>query len=85
MRSVTRASLTRCAQDVIVPHHFTFHELITTRARGRNGGPLFIFDNMIDDDREREDSHTAKMCERRWYDQNRHIFPASRWTIYESK
>lgn len=69
-------------EDMIIPHHFTFHELIATRARGRNGGPLFLFDSLVDDTREREDSHTAKVCQRSWYEQNRHIFPASRWTIY---
>jgi protein FAM50 len=82
LQDVSTSNLLFVKEDVIIPHHFTFHELITTKARGRNGGPLFIFDSVIDDDRDREDSHTAKVCERRWYEQNRHIFPASRWTIY---
>jgi hypothetical protein len=25
----------------------------------------------------------GKVCERRWYEKNKHIFPASRWEIYD--
>lgn len=28
-------------------------------------------------------SHAAKVVERRWYERNKHIFPASRWEIYD--
>ena len=26
---------------------------------------------------------SAKVVERRWYDRNKHIFPASRWEVYD--
>ena len=26
----------------------------------------------------------GKVCDRRWYERNKHIFPASRWEIYDS-
>ena len=48
-------------------------------------GPLFHFD-VHDDIRVRDDvrvekneSHAGKVVERKWYDANKHIFPASRW------
>lgn len=28
-------------------------------------------------------SHAAKVVERRWYERNKHIFPASRWEVYD--
>lgn len=85
IQDVSTSNLLFIKEDMIIPHHFTFHELITTQARGRTGGALFVFESLVDEDRDKLDSHTAKVCERRWYDQNRHIFPASRWAIYEPK
>lgn len=32
---------------------------------------------------ERDESHAGKVCERRWYERNKHIFPASRWEVYD--
>lgn len=55
----------------------------------QKSGPLFSFD-VIEDVRvvadatkEKEDAHAAKVVERRWYERNRHIFPASRWEVYD--
>ncbi|KAL3614004.1 hypothetical protein CASFOL_042078 [Castilleja foliolosa] len=28
-------------------------------------------------------SHAGKVVERHWYEKNKHIFPASRWEIYD--
>eukprot|EP00761_Pharyngomonas_kirbyi_P014319 gb/GECH01014349.1/.p1 GENE.gb/GECH01014349.1/~~gb/GECH01014349.1/.p1 ORF type:complete len:321 (+),score=120.23 gb/GECH01014349.1/:1-963(+) len=75
-------------EDVIIPMHYTFYDLIVTKARGKSG-PLFHFD-VHDDIRlvndasvEKEESHAAKVVERRWYERNKHIFPASRWEVYD--
>jgi protein FAM50 len=32
---------------------------------------------------EKDESHPGKVVERRWYERNKHIFPASRWEIYD--
>jgi protein FAM50 len=32
---------------------------------------------------EKDESHPGKVIERRWYERNKHIFPASRWEIYD--
>lgn len=55
----------------------------------QKSGPLFNFD-VVEDIRvvsdakkEKEDAHASKVVERRWYEKNRHIFPASRWEVYD--
>jgi protein FAM50 len=32
---------------------------------------------------EKHESHAGKVCERSWYEKNKHIFPASRWEVYD--
>jgi len=62
-------------EDIILPHHYTFYDLIVTKARGKSG-PLFAFHvrddvRMINDaGREKEDSHAGKVLVRTWYDTN---------------
>ena len=75
-------------EDLIIPHSYSFYDLIITKARGKSG-PLFHFD-VHDDVRlvgdatvEKDESHPGKVVSRRWYDRNKHIFPASRWEIYD--
>lgn len=75
-------------EDIILPHHYTFYDLIVTKARGKSG-PLFIFD-CHDDIRiqndatvEKEESHAGKVILRSWYERHKHIFPASRWEPYD--
>ena len=90
LRSLTADSLMYIKEDLIIPHHYSFYDLIVTRARGKSG-PLFNFD-VHDDVRllndatvEKDESHPGKIVERRWYERNKHIFPASRWEIYDPK
>merc|ERR1711920_437922 len=51
-------------------------------------GALFHFD-VHDDVRinndvriEKDESHPGKIVDRKWYERNKHIFPASRWEMY---
>lgn len=75
-------------EDLIIPNSLTFHELIVSKARGKSG-PLFHFDvhddvRAVGDARvEKDEAHAGKVLERHWYDKNKHIFPASRWEIYD--
>ena len=32
---------------------------------------------------EKDESHAGKVVERHWFDKNKHIFPASRWEVYD--
>ena len=89
LSNVASDALLYVKEDLILPHDITFYDLIVTKARGKSG-PLFKF-NVQEDIRvgpldrrvEKEDSHPGKVVERRWYERNKHIFPASRWEIWD--
>lgn len=44
---------------------------------------LFIIRLLSDATVEKMESHPGKIVERKWYERNKHIFPASRWEIYD--
>lgn len=88
IRSTSAEDLIYIKEDLIIPQHYSFYDLIVTKARGKSG-PLFHFD-VHDDIRltndatvEKDESHPGKVVDRRWYEKNKHIFPASRWEIYD--
>jgi len=75
-------------EDIIIPHHVSFYDLIVTKARGKSG-PLFCFDvhddvRLLSDSRvEKDESHPGKVVPRAWYEKNKHQFPQSRWEVYD--
>jgi protein FAM50 len=86
LRAVTLDQLMYVKEDLIIPHGTSFYELIKEKARGKSG-PLFNFDAVEElkpgDVRvEKTDSHAGKIVDRKWYERNKHIFPASRWEMY---
>ncbi|RGB36011.1 XAP5, circadian clock regulator-domain-containing protein [Rhizophagus diaphanus] len=88
LRGVSVDNLIYVKEDLIIPHHYTFYDFIINKARGKSG-PLFNFD-VHDDIRlthdatvEKDESHAGKVVERNWYEKNKHIFPASRWEVYD--
>ena len=88
VRACAVADLMYIKEDLILPLNLTFHELIVNKARGKSG-PLFHFD-VHDDIRlrmdarvEKDESHAGKVVERRWYSRHKHIFPYSRWEVYD--
>jgi len=89
MQNVTSDALLYVKEDLIIPQDITFYDLIVTKARGKSG-PLFNFDvhddiriGAIDTRVEKDESHPGKIVERRWYERNKHIFPASRWEVFD--
>lgn len=88
LKSIMVDSLMYVKEDLFIPHSFSFHDLIKNKARGKSG-PLFNFDvvediRMNNDSRiEKNDSHAGKIVDRKWYERNKHIFPASRWEQYD--
>jgi protein FAM50 len=87
--NVASDALVYVKEDLILPHDITFYDLIATKARGKSG-PLFHFDvhedvrvGPLDRRIEKDESHPGKVVERRWFERNKHIFPASRWEIYD--
>ncbi|PIL23953.1 hypothetical protein GSI_13704 [Ganoderma sinense ZZ0214-1] len=88
LRGVSVDNLMYVKEDLIIPGHYTFYDFIVNKARGKSG-PLFNFD-VHDDVRlladasvEKDESHAGKVVERSWYQRNKHIFPASRWEVYD--
>ncbi|TXG71058.1 hypothetical protein EZV62_005993 [Acer yangbiense] len=75
----------RAVQQQLAPDYY---ELILNKARGKSG-PLFHFDvhedvrTIADATTEKDESHAGRVVERHWYEKNKHIFPASRWKIYD--
>jgi len=90
LRTVAVDNLMYVKEDLIIPHNTTFHELIQNKARGKSG-PLFSFDvhediRQYNDSRvEKDESHAGKIVDRKWYERNKHIFPASRWEMYNKE
>ncbi|KAG9102823.1 hypothetical protein FRC06_001012 [Ceratobasidium sp. 370] len=88
LRAVSVDNLMYIKEDLIIPHHYTFYDFIVNKARGKSG-PLFNFD-VHDDVRlvadatiEKDESHAGKVVERSWYQRSKHIFPASRWEVFD--
>ncbi|RAL41514.1 hypothetical protein DM860_010308 [Cuscuta australis] len=88
VRTTSVENLLYVKEDLIIPHQHSFYELIVNKARGKSG-PLFHFDvhedvrTTADATIEKDESHAGKVVERHWYEKNKHIFPASRWEIYD--
>ncbi|KAL2919288.1 hypothetical protein HK105_200931 [Polyrhizophydium stewartii] len=88
LRSVNVDNLIYVKEDLLIPSHYTFYDFIINKTRGKSG-PLFAFDvhddvRLLNDARiETEDSHAGKVMERAWYESNKHIFPASRWEVFD--
>ncbi|GAX17088.1 protein FAM50 [Fistulifera solaris] len=91
LANISADALIYVKEDLIIPQDMTFYDLIATKARGKSG-PLFHFDvhddvriGAIDSRVEKDESHPGKVVERRWYERNKHIFPASRWEVYDPR
>eukprot|EP01098_Paradermamoeba_levis_P008740 TRINITY_DN3611_c1_g3_i2.p1 TRINITY_DN3611_c1_g3~~TRINITY_DN3611_c1_g3_i2.p1 ORF type:complete len:153 (+),score=44.09 TRINITY_DN3611_c1_g3_i2:252-710(+) len=88
IRGLSSDQLMFVKEDIILPNHLSFYDLIKAKARGKSG-PLFQFDVhedvrlYADATKEKDETHAGKVIDRRWYEKNKHIFPASRWEIYD--
>ncbi|CDU23952.1 related to xap-5 protein [Sporisorium scitamineum] len=90
LRGVSVDSMMYIKEDLIIPHHYSFYDFIVNKARGKSG-PLFNFD-VHDDVRlvadasvEKDESHAGKVVERSFYNRNKHVWPYSRWEVYDPK
>lgn len=88
LRGISCEGLMYIKEDLIIPHHYTFYDLIVTKARGKSG-PLFHFDvhddvrSQINVNIEKDESHAGKIITRAYYERNQHIFPVNRWEVYD--
>jgi protein FAM50 len=83
--------------EVIIPHHYEFYYFIANRTIGPHG-VLFDYPSELDPANAsavadgtkletphggKEDPTMTKVVDRRWYERNKHIFPASIWTDFD--
>ncbi|KAN0063019.1 hypothetical protein ACQY0O_004182 [Thecaphora frezii] len=88
LRGVSVDNLMYIKEDLIIPHHYTFYDFIVNQTRGKSG-PLFNFD-VHDDIRlvadatvEKDESHAGKVVERSFFNRNKHVWPYSRWEVFD--
>lgn len=67
-------------EDIIIPYDYTFYDLISNDAKGKNGN---LFSLIKRQGYDIDEGYVAKILERKWYEKNKHIFPANRWEIYD--
>ncbi|KAL7276985.1 hypothetical protein RUND412_000022 [Rhizina undulata] len=83
--------------EVIIPHHYEFYYFIVNQTEGPNG-VLFDYPSPLDPPNPnnpkanpdsatqqggKEDPTMTKVVDRRWYERNKHIFPASVWMEFD--
>jgi len=71
------------AAEFIVPDHLKFFELM--QFKYTNGVPIFIFSKDQKDPKEGKELPIVPITvmERSWYEKNRHIYPQSRWEVFD--
>mmetsp|Transcript_26837 Transcript_26837/g.37796 ORF Transcript_26837/g.37796 Transcript_26837/m.37796 type:complete len:142 (+) Transcript_26837:231-656(+) len=87
LRSVPVDGLMFVKQDLIVPGHLTFYDLMLTEARGKSGS-LFLFEAPEEVKHEKilqhkDESHIAKVVVKTWYEKNKLNYPASKWEVFD--
>eukprot|EP01066_Platyproteum_vivax_P006636 Platyproteum_vivax@DN2388_c0_g1_i1.p1 len=84
--SVPTESLMYIKEDLILPHRCTFYSLMKSGARGKNG-PLFDFNVEVGIKKaqtvEKDGCSFGKIVDKKWYERNKHIYPASTWEHYD--
>jgi len=86
MKSVAVDQMMFIKADTIIPHQYTFYDLILTKAEGKSGT---LFDFETDQDVTKITTtnvmakSTVKVCTRNWYEGNKHVYPANIWESYE--
>jgi protein FAM50 len=96
LSAVALDALLYVKEDLIVPQDLTFYDLIVTKAPGKLGPFFFLMFMKICgwvlwpvgyNDKlhpgKKDTSHPGKVVKRRWYERNKHTFPASQWELYD--
>jgi len=83
-RGVSADSLMFVKDDIIIPHHESFYDLHITKSKGKSGDPLFNFDEGAVQPSFKDEPRHTKVVERKWYDLNKHLFPACKWEVHDS-
>jgi protein FAM50 len=82
LRFVTIPNLLLVKDDVMLPQGLTFYYLLVGRAHNGKGQVLFQRHASADKG-DAGKAHAAKVVQRSWYESNKHIYPASRWELFD--
>jgi len=73
--------------DMIIPHSFTFNDLIQSKARGRSKNEMFDLEFYEDVETgskmAKDTAKQARIVTRAYYERNKHLFPANKWVTYD--
>ena len=72
-KTIGNRELMLVVDDIILPLGVTFYEFVAGEITGKSGHVLFQVDG----------KNTARVMEQAWYRENRHIFPASKWSVFD--
>jgi len=87
LRGIVGTNLLFIKDDLIIPHGYSFHDLIASRAVGLSKKELFPIEVWEDIEKNKvsakETGVQAKVVTRSWYDRNKHIYPGNKWQTYD--
>jgi protein FAM50 len=80
-------SLLFVKENVIIPHQYTFYELIESKVQGKTGAldHWVVEGDISAATRTGAHDHIAKIVARNFYERNKHIYPFNLWEVYVEK
>ncbi|BFZ60091.1 hypothetical protein YB2330_001113 [Saitoella coloradoensis] len=80
-KRVTADALMMVKEDLVIPHHYEIHYFVKEGTKTKKG-PFFEFgeDGKMD---ESDETRLVKVVEKSWYEKNKHIYPASKWEVFD--
>ncbi|KAF0974536.1 hypothetical protein FDP41_006568 [Naegleria fowleri] len=90
LKRISVSDLMYIKEDLIIPHHYSFYDLIVNNTKGKTG-VMFRFD-VHDDVRavsdatvEKQEAHASKIVDRRFFEKHKNELPYSKWEVYNPK
>lgn len=87
LRGHTSDALMLVKEDYIVPQHLTFYELMLLKYKN-DDKRVFKINYKVEKEvnkssSKQEDKRLWRIVERRWYDRNKHVYPANHWELFD--
>lgn len=87
LRGIVGTNLMFVKDDLIIPHGYSFHDLISSKAVGKSKKELFPIEVWEDIEEgqisAKETGVAGKVVTRSWYERNKHIYPGNKWATYD--
>jgi len=80
-------SLLFVKENIIIPHQYTFYELIEAKVQGKTGSldQWIVEGDNSSATRTGAHEHISKIVARNFYERNKHINPFNLWEVYVEK